>query len=190
MNNRHYLSGKKLLKVALKYAGVLCLSLLLEGCSKDEATLSAARKLSGTWTTPSAVKFYMTSDGCGSYVRYNSTPITMTWTITTIDDNTVDVTLSANTIGTTTQIGSNCGSPSVLNFPLYFRGIISSSNLKLLENQMQYSNSGAALGLSYVEVGNFNFTTSNLTGTVDEKDCPIYCMGYQTDANTCILTKK
>jgi hypothetical protein len=174
----------------LKFVVVLCVSIFLQGCSKDEPALSAARNLSGTWTTPSAVTFYMTSDGCGNLARYNSTPVTMTWTITTIDDNTVDVALSANSIGTTTQIGSNCGSPSVLNFPLYFRGKISSSNLQLLENKMLYSNTGAALGLSYVEVGNFNFTTSNLTGTIDEVDCPIYCMGYQTDANKCILTRK
>jgi hypothetical protein len=166
------------------------IGLFLSGCPEKDEVLSAARSISGTWTTPAAVTFFMTSDGCGNYSRYNSTPITMTWTITTVDDVTVNVLMAANSIGTTSQVGSNCGAPSILNFPLEFRGVISSSKLILLENQMQYSNSGAALGLQYVEVGNFNFTTSNLTGTIAEKDCPIYCMGYETDASKCILQRK
>jgi hypothetical protein len=113
----------------------------------------------------------------------------MSWDITEIDDNTVDVWIYATNIGTTTQIGSNCSLPATLNFPLHFRGITSSSNLKLRGNQMQYSSSGAALGLAYVNVGDFNFTSSNLTGTITERDCPIYCSGYETDITTCIVTK-
>jgi len=131
----------------------------------------------------------MMSAGCGSYVRYNSTPVTITWTITAIDDNNVDIVISANKIGTTTQLASNCGQPATLVFPLQLHGIISSSNLQVTEQQMQYNNAGAATGLASVVVGNFNFTTNNITGTLSEKDCPIYCAGYQTDTNACIVTK-
>ena len=165
---------------------ILLISVSFFGCKK---TLTPARNLEGTWNTPFAVTIYMKSDGCGTFTRYNRTPVKMTWTITYIDDTNVDITIAASYIGTTTQTGSNCGAPATLNFPLYLHGRISSSNLKLLESQMQYNNSGGAIGLALVEVGNFNFTTNNITGTINEKDCPIYCAGYDTDANTCILTK-
>jgi hypothetical protein len=157
--------------------------------SKSPGTLSPARSIVGTWTTPSAVTMYMTSDGCGNYVRYNSTPVKMTWDVTYVDDSHVDITISSSFIGTTTQIGSNCGLPATLNFPLYMHGLVSSSHLTLQENQMQYSSSGAALGLSLIEIGSFNLTTNNITGTITEKDCPVYCAGYETDASKCILTK-
>ena len=159
------------------------------GCKTSNDPLSPARNIAGTWTTPAAVTFYMTSDGCGTYSRYNKTPITLTFTITETDDNHVDVDISANSIGTTTQIGSNCGSPSTLNFPLYFHGTVSSSNLQLTESIMQYDNQGHALGLQDVVVGSFNITSNNMTGTIVEKDCPIYCMGYETDNQTCIVTR-
>ncbi len=182
----HYLSGtfSSLLLV------VVWLTCTSWGCNKTDTQLSPARSIAGTWTTPSAVIFYMTSDGCGNYVRYNKTPITMTWTITEVDDNHVDVDIAANSIGTTTQIGSNCGLGATLNFPLSFHGTISSSYLQLTESIMEYDNQGHALGLVSVPVGNFNFTTSNLTGTITEKDCPIYCSGYETDNLACIVTKK
>lgn len=169
---------------------LLIASASLQSCKKSEpGLLSPARNISGTWTTPLAVTIYMASDGCGTYRRYNSTPVKMIWEITYVDDNKVDIWITSNYIGTTTQLASNCGSPASLNFPVSLHGVVSSSNLKLMENQMQYSSSGAALGLALVEVGNFNFTTNNLTGTITEKDCPIYCSGYETDANKCILTK-
>lgn len=176
-----------LLRVCLALTAMSC---TLQGCTtKDDSTLSPARNISGTWTTPYAVTFYMASDGCGTYARYNSTPVSLRWDITTVDDNTVDVWIYATHIGTTTTLASNCGLPATLNFPLNFRGIVSASHLTLQENQMQYSSTGAALGLAYVDVGSFNFTTNNLTGTITEQDCPIYCSGYETDANKCILTR-
>lgn len=165
----------------------ICVVILFSNCKKT--ALSPARSLAGTWTSPYAITFYMASEGCGSYVRYNSTPVTITWTITAIDDNDVDVVISSNKIGTTTQLASNCGLPATLAFPLEFHGTISSSNLQLTERQMQYSNSGAAIGLASVVVGNFNFTNNNITGTIFEKDCPAYCAGFQTDNNACIVTR-
>jgi hypothetical protein len=174
-----------------RIAALWVMAFAFGGCTKSDSDgqLSPARNISGTWTTPSPVTFFMASDGCGAYARYNSTPVKMRWEITEIDDNTVDVWIHDTHIGATTQIGSNCGLPATLTFPLHFRGTVSSSNLKLEENQMQYSSTGAALGLSYVTVGNFNFTTDNLTGTITEQDCPIYCSGYETNASACIVTR-
>ena len=166
--------------------GCVCLTTLYSGCKK---TLSPARDLSGTWTSPAAVTFYMMSAGCGNFVRYNSTPVNITWTITSIDDNNVDITISATKIGATTQLASNCNLPATLTFPLHLHGTISASNLQVTEQQLQYNNAGAATGLVSVAVGNFNFTSNNITGTLSEKDCPIYCVGYQTDNNACIVTK-
>ena len=99
-------------------------------CSKDKlAGISPARDIAGTWTTPASVNFYMTSDGCGTYARYNRTPIKLSWNITYISDTEVDVDISASNIGTTTQLQSNCGLPATLNFPLFYHGKVSASNL-------------------------------------------------------------
>ncbi len=176
----------------ISFAAFLLMMIILPGfqCSKDKlAGISPARDISGTWTTPAPVTLYMTSEGCGTYKRYNSTPVKMTWEITAVDDNNVDIRITATYIGTTTQLASNCGMPALLNFPFSLHGRISSSNLKLLENQMQYNSSGGAIGLKLIEVGNFNLTTNILTGTIYEKNCPILCIGYETDANKCILIK-
>src|SRR5450759_38254 len=139
-------------------------------CKKsDLAGISPARNVEGTWSTPSAVTIYMASDGCGTYKRYISTPVKMTWDITAVDDNNVDIWITSNYIGATTQLASNCGLPAApLAFPISLHGSVSSSNLKLLESQMQYNSSGGATGLALVEVGNFNITANNLTGTITE----------------------
>lgn len=159
------------------------------GPGGSNVPLTPATNFVGTWTTPAEVTIFMTSDGCGAYARYNSTPVAMEWVITEIDANHVDVEMYATHIGTTTQIGSHCGSPSVLHFPLYLHGVVSSSNLRLVESIMAYDDQGRALGLVDVEVGNLNLTGNNMTGTLSEMDCPVYCAGYETDPQTCILTK-
>lgn len=166
-------------------------------CSKDgkdsgSGGLSPARNIQGLWSTPIAVNVYETSDGCDTYARYNRTPVKMTFNITAIDDNNVDITISFTFIGSTVQLASNCGlsaGNSIFFISEQMHGKISSSHLQLLRNQMQYNSAGGAIGLALVEVGSFNFTTNNLTGTITEKDCPAYCAGWETDANTCILTR-
>lgn len=177
----------------LNVIAVVVLFLISLNCKKTNTSnhpLSPARNISGTWTTPFPVTFFMMSDGCGAgFIRYNSTPITMTWTITTIDDNNVDIWISSNTIGTTTQLASNCGLGATLVFPLHFHGNISSSNIQLTEKQLQYNNSGGATGFADVTTGNFNFTNNSINGTITEKDCPIYCGGFSTDNNKCFLTR-
>ena len=159
-------------------------------CSKDKlAGISAVRDISGNWTTPASVNFYMTSDGCGTYARYNRTPIKLRWNITYISDTEVDVDISATNIGTTTQLQSNCGLPATLNFPLFYHGKVSATNLLLFVRKMQYNNNGGAIGMADVTVGDFMFTSNSLTGTLFEKDCPIYCAGYETDPLQCKLTR-
>lgn len=165
------------------------LGLSFSQCRLFEEELSPARSLEGTWESKLDVNFYMKSDGCGSFVRYNKTPVSISWEITELSDNEVDIWISSKKIGSTTSIGSNCGLPATLIFPLHYTGQISSSNLKLYKSQMQYSSSGAALGLADVLAGEFNFTSDILTGTLFEKSCPIYCEGYDTDSNQCVVIK-
>lgn len=170
-------------------AGVLALAGCGAGGGGTGVGLSPARNILGTWSTPFPVDVYMTSDGCGSLARYNRTPILMTWDITSAGGNEVDIAIYADYIGQTVVIGSHCGVPAILTFPLYLHGVVSSSLLQILEAQMQYDDQGRALGLAYVQIGDFSFTTDNLTGTLYEVDCPINCSGYETDAQECILTR-
>ena len=160
------------------------------GCEKPSAPLTPARKLAGNWSTPNPVTFYYMSDGCGSYVRYSSFTMKVNWQITAIGDSAVSIEETLLSSSGQTIIGSNCGLPApALAFPLEFTGIITGSKFALDEQQMLYSNTGSALGLGNVRIGIFSFTTDNITGYVNETDCPLYCSGYQTDSNTFILTR-
>lgn len=169
---------------------ILLIAGLFLGCKKNPLPLTPARQLAGNWTTPNAVTFYYSSDGCGTYNRYSSFQMKVNWQIAALGDSSVDITWTLVSSGSQTNLGSNCGLPAPpLAFPLHFMGIITGSKFALDEKQMVYSNTGAALGLRYVLTGVFSFTTNNITGTVTEKSCPIYCSGFSTDLNTCILTK-
>lgn len=165
------------------------IAVLFLGCTKD-APLTPARGLEGTWTTPFPVTFYLNSDGCGSYAHYAKLTMKLQWTITAISDSFVNVKWDLTGSTSPVTIGSNCGSPNpTIVFPLEFIGVITGSRLALSEQQMKYSNTGAALGLYNVLVGTFDFTTDNITGTMFEKDCPVYCSGYSTDNNTLIVQR-
>ena len=167
------------------------ISILLFSCKKNiNSALTPARQLAGNWTTPNTVQFYYSSDGCGTYSRYSTFGMKVNWQISVISDSAVDITESLISSTAQSSVGSNCGLPAPpLAFPLHFVAVITGSKFALDEQQMLYSNTGAALGLGYVRVGIFNYTSNNITGSVDEKDCPAYCSGYSTDANTFILTK-
>jgi hypothetical protein len=175
----------------MKVVYALLIVLIFFGCNKTSTPLSPARKLSGTWTTPNPITLYYSSEGCGSYARYAKFTATIRWDITVRTDNAVDITqtllsYSANA----TIIGSDCGLPApTLPGVTTYVGVISSSAFAFDEQQMLYNNNGGAIGLGNVLIGTFNFTTNNITGTVNEKDCPAYCAGWSTDANTFILTK-
>ncbi|MDR3678580.1 MAG: hypothetical protein P4L41_01365 [Flavipsychrobacter sp.] len=173
-----------------KFIYTLVISILFFSCQKSTPALTPARQLAGTWTTPNPITFYYSSDGCGSYNRYSSFTMKVNWQITTLGDNSVNITETLVSASTQTSIGSNCGLPApTLTFPMQFVAVITGSKFALDEQQMQYSSTGAALGLANVRIGIFNYTSNNITGYVNEVDCPAYCSGYSTDSNTFILTK-
>jgi len=156
------------------------ISVLFLGCDKNNTALTPARQLAGNWTTPNPVTFYYSSEGCGGYARYSSFPMKVNWQITAVGDSSVSITWTLVSSGSQSTIGNNCGLPCPsLAFPLEFVGVISGSKFALDEHQ----------SIGNVLVGIFNFTTDNITGTMTEKDCPVYCSGYSTDANTFILTR-
>ena len=169
----------------------LLISILFFGCAKSSApALTPARKLAGNWTTPNAVTFYCCSDGCGTYSRYSSFTMKVNWVISELGDSSVNITETMVSSSGQTIIGSNCGLANPpLTFPMQFVGVIGGSKFELDEQQMLYSNSGAALGLGNVRIGIFSFTTDVITGYVIETDCPAYCSGYETDSTTFILTR-
>jgi hypothetical protein len=148
------------------------------GCKKSSTTanLSVARQMAGKWTTPNPVTFYYSSDGCGGYARYSSFQMKMNWVITATSDNSISVEWTLVSMGGQTSVGSNCGLPAApIAFPEEYVGIVTGSQFSMDQNQMLQ--------------GVFNFTTDNITGTMNEKDCQIYCGGYSTNANTFILTR-
>jgi hypothetical protein len=164
------------------------IAIIFFGC--DKPALTPARKLEGTWTTPFPVNFYLNSDGCGSYSPYAKFTMKLKWTITAISDSFINVRWDLTGSTNPVTIGSNCGQPNpTIVFPLEFVGVISGSRIALSESQMAYSSTGAALGLRNVLVGLFSFTTDNITGTMFEKDCPVYCSGYSTDSMALIVQR-
>ncbi|MDB5023264.1 MAG: hypothetical protein JWP78_1019 [Mucilaginibacter sp.] len=157
---------------------IILVPVMFWGCKKSSSTanLSVARQMAGKWTTPNYVTFYYSSDGCGGYARYSSFKMKMNWQITAIGDNAINVEWTLVSMTGQTITGSNCGLPAApIAFPEEYVGIVTGSKFSMDQNQMLQ--------------GVFNFTTDNITGTMSEKDCQIYCGGYATDANTFILTR-
>ncbi|GAC1310774.1 MAG: hypothetical protein NVSMB24_28750 [Mucilaginibacter sp.] len=100
----------------------------------------------------------------------------MNWQITAAGDNAINVEWTLVSMSGQTIIGSNCGLPAApIAFPEEYVGIVTGSKFSMDQNQRLQ--------------GVFNFTTDNITGTMSEKDCQIYCGGYSTDQNTFILTR-
>ncbi|MHB1921176.1 MAG: hypothetical protein ACYCOO_02960 [Chitinophagaceae bacterium] len=152
--------------------------LIFWGCQKSSLStnLTVARKMAGKWTTPNPVTFYYSSDGCGGYSRYSSFQMKMNWQITAIGDSAISVEWTLISMSGENIIGSNCGLPAVtIAFPEEYVGIVTGSEFSMDQNQMLQ--------------GVFSYTTDIITGTMSEKDCPIYCSGYSTDQNTFILTR-
>jgi hypothetical protein len=159
---------------------ILLITILFWSCKKNGSNssvqLSPARQLAGNWTTPNFVTFYYSSDGCGGFNRYSSVKMKMNWQITVAGDNAINI--SWNFVSSTgrTTFGNNCGlGAAPIVFPQDFVGIVTGSKFSLDQNQMLQ--------------GVFSFTTDIITGTMTEKDCPIYCEGISTDQNTFILTR-
>ncbi|MDB4904292.1 MAG: hypothetical protein JWQ63_3573 [Mucilaginibacter sp.] len=158
---------------------IVLLPLLFWSCQKSSSSnvqLSVARQMAGNWTTPNPVTFYYSSDGCGSYSRYGSFKMKVNWQITATSDNSISVTWNLVSISGVTSIGSNCGlAAPPLSFPQDYVGIVTGSKFSMDQNQTLQ--------------GVFNFTTDIITGTMNQKDCLLYCGGFSTDQNTFILTR-
>jgi hypothetical protein len=163
-----------------KLVFLLLVPVIFWSCKKSgssvDTKLTFARQLAGNWTTPNPVTFYYSSDGCGGYSRYSSFKMKVNWQITSTSDNSISVTWSLVSISGQTIVGSNCGlGAPPITFPQDFVGVVTGSKFSMDQNQTLQ--------------GVFNFTTDNITGTMSEKDCLIYCSGYSTDQNTFILTR-
>ncbi|MDB5005618.1 MAG: hypothetical protein JWQ84_2732 [Mucilaginibacter sp.] len=161
-----------------KLVYILLIPVMFCTCKKSGSPvpLTVARQMAGNWTTPNPVTFYYSSDGCGGYSRYSSFKMKVNWQITATGDNSISVTWNLVSYSAQTLIGSNCGlGAPPLTFPQDFVGIVTGSKFSMDQNQTLQ--------------GVFNFTTDNITGTMSEKDCLIYCSGYSTDQNTFILTR-
>jgi hypothetical protein len=148
-------------------------------CKKtDQGAITPARNIEGTWTTPVAVKFYMSTDKCGGFVRFAEQSQKLTWTITSISDNEVIIN-SSPTYKSGFTVYNVCAQqpvPSSYDLASGITGIISSSHMDLY--------------VGSVKVGSMNITTNNLTGDYDRKICGSSgCSGMSTDASTLILTK-
>lgn len=157
---------------------IVLVPIMFWGCKKTStsANLSVARQMEGKWTTPNPVTFYYSSDGCGGYARYSSFKMKMNWQITAVGDNAINVEWTLVSMSGQTIISSNCGlAAAPIAFPEEYVGIVTGSKFSMDQNQMLQ--------------GVFNFTTDNITGTMSEKDCQLYCGGYSTDQNTFILTR-
>lgn len=137
----------------------------LSGCKKDN--LSAARTMAGTWKTPSAVTFYYYSSGCGGYQKVAKFQMSMTWIITKISDNEVDIEWRSDFASNVQSVICNLYTPIVT--PKFLTGKISSSQMEIFEDNRS--------------VGTLSLTTDNMTGFYYYGDeCLIYCTGVGTNS--------
>ena len=162
-------------------AGLILLSNCCQSCKKIEeltSVITPARNLEGTWTTPFAVKFYLSTDRCGGFVRFADQDQKLTWTITSLSDNEVLINSSA-TYRSSFNIYNICSQqpvPVAWDVASPMTGIISSSQMDLY--------------VGSTKVGSMSFTTNNLTGYYDRKICDTYgCSGLSTNSGKLILTR-
>ncbi len=160
---------------------MILIAACLQSCKKiSELTsvITPARNIEGTWTTPFAVKFYLSTDRCGGFVRYADQNQKLTWTITALSDNEVLINSNASYKGSFT-IYSICAQqpvPVAFDVASAMTGIVSSSQMDLY--------------VGSVKVGSMSLTTNNLTGYYDRNTCGSYgCSGFSTNSGTLILTK-
>lgn|GEM_PF-1258358 len=162
---------------------VLPFTLACGGAGSNAAAvpLSPARNLAGTWKTTVPVRVNYKTDFCtfGVLQDVSWVPWAVTFVITPgADDNHVIVDMSFQT-GTTTIVndcgGSGTGAVPEVS-PMFLTGAISSTNLVLYNGTTQ--------------VGNFNFTTDNLTGTFDYTWSMVYTQEEYTATNGFILTRQ
>ena len=171
----------KIRQCSMMLAGVLTLA-LLQSCTKELAaltsTLSAARNIEGTWKTPFAVKFYLSTSKCGGFARFAEQDQKLTWSITAISDNQVLITNTTNYQGAYTLYNLCPQQPVPVSYLVApsMTGVISSSQMDLF--------------IGAEQVGSMSFTSNNLTGYYTRKICDSYgCSGLSTNPGTLIFTK-
>jgi hypothetical protein len=144
-----------------KMAFLTAVGILLTACGGS--SLSPARSLNGTWKDLVPVTFNFATAICGSLFVSSSVPLSdITWVITTpgiAGDNSALIQMTF-TAGAPTLNKASCPQGSDLtdpnlSSPMELFGTISSSNLMIVDG----SNSPA---------GNFNFTSSVITGTFSD----------------------
>lgn len=156
----------KTLKVIIPV--VILSFIVLFGCKKGN--LSPARKVTGTWKTPSAVALYYYTAGCGGYQKVAKVQMIMTWTITKKSDNEVDIEWRSDfTSPAQSIISPSCNLYIPIVTPKFLTGTISSSQMDIFEDNQK--------------VGSLSFTDKNMTGYYYYgNDCAFYCSGVGTNA--------
>ena len=170
--------------IPIAISAIVLVGLLPGGCAKSGPTalsrvpLSPARSLVGTWKTSSAVTVFFKTDFCDTLALVASEPWSVTFIITAgSDQNHVNV-LMDFTAGTPTYstLDPSCAYFTPEVSPIGFTGTISSSALTL------YSGSE--------KVGNFNFTTDIMTGTLFYTWSAVYTQEDSTATNALSLTRQ
>jgi hypothetical protein len=171
----------KLIAFSVIWLCIIAGSAALQSCKKlfsPLQALSAARNMSGTWSTPNAVKFFYLTDKCGGFVQYAEQMQKQTWTIYALNDNEVSISTNTDYKGpiTTYNVCAQQPIPGSYIVAYYMTGKISSSQMDLY--------------VGTEKVGSMSFTTTNLTGTYTRKICDPACSGLNSNGQTLILTKQ
>ena len=161
----------------------------MNGCSKLDSTLSAARNIAGTWKASAPVTvYYMTNCNSSTVYTYKTFQCKFTFVITAIDDNNVNVSISGDFYNVTND---NCGqSPPIAGgYPIIFSGVVSSSKLNMTDYIYSKNSAGHVAAGNY-NVGTFAFTSNILTGSIYwlQYYSSLDCIGWSTGSIS--LTKQ
>jgi hypothetical protein len=167
-------------KTSLIAIGLIASALCFQSCKKIQeltGTITPARNVEGTWKTPFAVKFYLSTDKCGGFVRYADQDQKLTWLVTAISDNEVNIFSSASYKGSFNIYNICSQQPVPVSYDVSsMTGVVSSSQMDLY--------------VGTTKVGSMSFTSNNLAGYYDHQTCGSYgCNGLSTNSGTLILTR-
>ena len=143
----------------------------------DQAPLTPARNLEGTWKTTFPVTFYIKTDfeTFGELQDVGSENRTMTWTVAaTGDENVVNVEVKF-TVSNRQLVSGSGYTPDVS--PMFLTGVISGTRLTLKTGDNS-------------TIGEFNFTTDIITGTWHDNWSMVYEQEVYTATNSLILTRQ
>ncbi len=174
------MASRRMLQLALVAGLALIMACGGAGGGGNNLPLTPARSLAGTWKTSIPVRVTFQTDFCNFGILEDVLwqPWAVTFVITPgAGDNDVRVEMSFQA-GSFTPIAHSCSSSGAFAepSPISLTGTISSTNLVLRKGVDQ--------------VGNFNFTTSILTGTFDYLYRGAYDQREYTAPNALILLKQ